>query len=80
VHVQGLQFALARGIGVGIRPEHIQGARSSLSGRRLVTRVAVCAGIVAAIAILAARRRYQIPWRAEDKGQARKRTLPTPVT
>jgi 2-polyprenyl-6-methoxyphenol hydroxylase-like FAD-dependent oxidoreductase len=57
VHVPGLQFVLARAIGVGIRPEHILGARNSLSAKRLVTRVAVCAVIVAAIAIVATRKK-----------------------
>jgi 2-polyprenyl-6-methoxyphenol hydroxylase-like FAD-dependent oxidoreductase len=53
--VPGLQLALARVIGVGIRPEHIQGAQQSRRGGRLITRVAACAGIVAAFAIIAAR-------------------------
>jgi 2-polyprenyl-6-methoxyphenol hydroxylase-like FAD-dependent oxidoreductase len=61
VHVPGLRSALARAIGVGVRPEHIQGARSSLSATRPMTRVAICAGIVAAIAVVSVRmKKYRL--------------------
>jgi 2-polyprenyl-6-methoxyphenol hydroxylase-like FAD-dependent oxidoreductase len=60
VRLPGLQFALARGIGVGIRPEHIHGARNPSSGRPLVTGLAAFAGIVAAIAIIAVRKRSRM--------------------
>ncbi|HEY3939547.1 MAG TPA: FAD-dependent oxidoreductase [Bryobacteraceae bacterium] len=56
VRIPGAQSLLARVIGVGIRPEHIQGARSR-SARGEIHRLAVCAGaltgaIVAAVCLL----------------------------
>lgn len=56
VRIPGFRYGLARVIGVGIRPEHVDSARRSGSGTRIVTRLAVCAGVVAAIAIIVVRR------------------------
>jgi hypothetical protein len=56
VRVPGLQRALGRLVGVGVRPEHIQdgaGGRSTLD-RRSVKGIAMCVGLVTAVAAIAA--------------------------
>jgi len=52
--IPGVQRLLARVVGVGIRPEHIPGARPrSTLDRRLAKNLAVCAGAIATIAVTA---------------------------
>jgi 2-polyprenyl-6-methoxyphenol hydroxylase-like FAD-dependent oxidoreductase len=56
VRVPGLQRALGRLVGVGVRPEHIQdgaGGRSTLD-RRSAKGLAMCVGLVTAVAAIAA--------------------------
>ena len=53
VRIPGLQSALGRAIGVGIRREHIRGARPSGQGKRFAIGVGVCAGVAAALAKIA---------------------------
>jgi 2-polyprenyl-6-methoxyphenol hydroxylase-like FAD-dependent oxidoreductase len=56
VHIPGLQHVTARLVGVGVRPEHIRGARKqpACDGQYL-KRLAVGAGLAAAGAVLATR-------------------------
>jgi 2-polyprenyl-6-methoxyphenol hydroxylase-like FAD-dependent oxidoreductase len=54
VRLPGLRFVMGRAIGLGPRPEHIGGQPLRQAGR-LATRIAVCTGIIAAIAVIAAR-------------------------
>ena len=56
VHIPGLQHVTARLVGVGVRPEHIRGARKqpACDGQYL-KKIAVGAGLAAAGAVLAAR-------------------------
>jgi 2-polyprenyl-6-methoxyphenol hydroxylase-like FAD-dependent oxidoreductase len=56
VHIPGIQFALARAIGVGIRPEHIPGSQPPEAGKSLAMRVAIGAGIAAAFIMIATRK------------------------
>jgi 2-polyprenyl-6-methoxyphenol hydroxylase-like FAD-dependent oxidoreductase len=52
VRIPGLQHIAGRVIGVGIRPEHIRGARAGKSRNGLLLkRIAVCAGVVAGVAV-----------------------------
>jgi 2-polyprenyl-6-methoxyphenol hydroxylase-like FAD-dependent oxidoreductase len=51
VRVPGVQQAIGRMVGIGIRPEHIEGAKS----RSPLTSMAVRAGIVAGLAVAAVR-------------------------
>lgn len=52
VRVPGIQRLLARVVGMGIRPEHIQGAKPRPSfEKRCVKAIAVCAGIAAAVSV-----------------------------
>lgn len=52
VRVPGLQHVMGRAIGVGIRPEHVNGAAGRPSAaRRWVKGIACCTGMIAAIAL-----------------------------
>jgi 2-polyprenyl-6-methoxyphenol hydroxylase-like FAD-dependent oxidoreductase len=56
VHIPGLRHVTARLVGVGVRPEHIRGARkASACDGRYLKKVAVGVGLAAAGAVLAAR-------------------------
>ncbi len=56
VHLPGLRHVTARLVGVGVRPEHIRGARkASACDGQYLKKVAVGVGLVAAGAVLAAR-------------------------
>jgi 2-polyprenyl-6-methoxyphenol hydroxylase-like FAD-dependent oxidoreductase len=57
LRLPGLRLVLGRAIALGPRPEHINGGQRLRSGGRLATRIAVCAGIVAAVAVIAGRRK-----------------------
>jgi 2-polyprenyl-6-methoxyphenol hydroxylase-like FAD-dependent oxidoreductase len=56
VHIPGLRHVMARAVGIGVRPEHIRGARkkSACDGQYL-KKLAVGVGLAAAGAVLAAR-------------------------
>jgi hypothetical protein len=52
VRVPGVQSLLARLVGIGVRPEHIEGAENRrASNRRSVKSAAVCAGALTAVAV-----------------------------
>ena len=55
VGVPGVKDALARVVGVGIRPEHIRGANKPAPDRRLV-KMALAAGVLAVVALCLKRR------------------------
>jgi hypothetical protein len=56
VRIPGLQHATARMVGLGVRPEHIRGARKQPAcDGHYIKRLAVGVGLVAAGAVLAAR-------------------------
>lgn len=56
VRLPGLQHIVARVVGIGVRPEHIRGARKETAcDGQYLKRVAVGVGLVAAGAVLAAR-------------------------
>jgi 2-polyprenyl-6-methoxyphenol hydroxylase-like FAD-dependent oxidoreductase len=56
VRIPGLQHVMARVVGVGVRPEHIRGARKRQAcDGQYIKRLAVGVGLVAAGAVLAAR-------------------------
>ncbi len=57
VSIPGFRIATARFIGVGVRPEHVNGARRSGSAKRVMSRLALIGGFVAGAAILIARRK-----------------------
>ncbi|MFL6354133.1 MAG: FAD-dependent oxidoreductase [Bryobacteraceae bacterium] len=57
----GLPVAIARVIGVGIRPEHIRGAQRSRRRGRLAVRVLLCAGTIVALAIVFGREYRRLP-------------------
>jgi 2-polyprenyl-6-methoxyphenol hydroxylase-like FAD-dependent oxidoreductase len=50
VHIPGVQYALARVIGIGVRPEHIRMVVPTSGGKRL-KKLAVGAGVAAAITV-----------------------------
>ncbi len=50
VRIPGLKHVAGRVIGIGVRPEHIRGARIGGDGL-LLKRAAVCAGVLAAVAV-----------------------------
>ena len=55
-NVPGLRHIVARVVGIGVRPEHIRDAKTWPSfDRGSMTRIAVCAGVVAGVAVRAAR-------------------------
>lgn len=52
VRVPGIQHVMARVIGIGIRPEHISGAREPCAiDKKLRKSVALCAGVAAALMV-----------------------------
>ncbi|HZQ53900.1 MAG TPA: FAD-dependent oxidoreductase [Bryobacteraceae bacterium] len=56
VRVPGLQHVMGRAIGVGVRPEHVNGAANRRSPHQgWIKGIACCAGIVTAIAVAAKR-------------------------
>jgi 2-polyprenyl-6-methoxyphenol hydroxylase-like FAD-dependent oxidoreductase len=58
VNIPGVQHLVARVVGVGVRPEHIQDARfPGAANKRRLIRLAVCAGLLAALGIGLIRRR-----------------------
>ena len=55
VRVPGVQRLVARVVGMGLRPEHIEGAsRRPDFDRRCAKAIAVCAGIAAAVSVFSA--------------------------
>ena len=50
--IPGLQHVLGRIVGIGVRPEHIPGARSrSTFDQRLIKSIATCTGVITAAAV-----------------------------
>jgi len=56
VQIPGVRHALARVVGIGIRPEHIRDVTDKRKPRRrLVKRIAIAAGVVSAVAVVGIR-------------------------
>jgi 2-polyprenyl-6-methoxyphenol hydroxylase-like FAD-dependent oxidoreductase len=55
LRIPGVQRLTGRLIGIGVRPEHIRGARTRANAPRLLIRIAVFAGILAGVAVIAVR-------------------------
>jgi hypothetical protein len=55
VNIPGVQHVVARVIGVGVRPEHIRGARKQTAFGQLLKKIAIGAGLLAGGIVLTAR-------------------------